>query len=183
MIRPALVLSTLLSVAVLPADVNAGTFFDLRIPASACRPAQGSILGARKVRLNNGTWVFTGNQSGTVTLICPVHTAQPRDLDDSTVISVMRLWYQDPDATGVQSRISARLMRRRFDAATDVTVGPLLSSQDFNETQFHRPGVTINALTDFDDFSYHVEITMFRQSANVTSPVFVGVDFAPAPTL
>jgi len=94
----------------------------------------------------------------------------------------MRLWYKDPDGTGTNSSVSATLKRRKFDASVDTSIaGGTVTSQSFSDTTFHRPGVFVDHVTNFLDFSYHVEITLTRPSSSNATPVFVGKDFAPAP--
>lgn len=157
----------------------APTYFDLRIPASACRPIAEDTA---KVQLSDGAWVFSAGQSGVVTLFCPLHTSEPSSLEDSNYLAVMRLWYKDPDGTGTASSISADLKRRKFDASVDSSVsGGTVTSQSFSETNFHRPGPFVSHTADFVNFSYHVEITMARSTSTSSTPVFVGVDFAQAP--
>ncbi len=157
----------------------APTYFDLRIPASACRPIAEDTA---KVQLSDGAWIFSAGQAGEVTLFCPLHTSEPSSLEDSNEIGTMRLWYKDPDGTGTASSVSATLKRRKFDASVDSSVsGGTVTSQSFSDTTFHRPGAFVSHTADFVDFSYHVEITMTRSTSTTATPVFVGVDFTQVP--
>lgn len=168
--------------AIAPAVASASTHLDVRIPASACRPNAASKA---KIKLQNGAWVYNTGQSGTATLFCPVHLARPRDLQDSDEIQSMRVWYRDPDggATPIKSRITARLMQREFDDASDSAVtGGFLTSESFPETTYGRQWVQIYQTADYIDFSYHVEVEMYRRLSTDTAPVFVGIDFTTGPS-
>ncbi len=162
----------------LPATALADTFFDLHIHASACRPI---LEDMSKVKLSDGAWVFDTGQSGTVTLYCPLHLASPDDIGDSASMAVMRLWYMDPDATAVASRVSAALMRRRYDASTDLIVGSAIHSNSNNDAGFARYTTTQNHSADFELYSYHVEVTMVRTNTSI-APAFVGLDWEPPAT-
>lgn len=176
--RRALLLTTFL--AGLPALAHADTFFDLHIPASACRPILGDL---DSVKLSDGAWVFESGESGPVTLFCPLHLSAPDDLAYSNAIARMRLWYKDADAALSSSHITATLKRRKYDASVDSTIGSTIHSNNNNWSGFTIYDTYLNHTANFTDYSYHVEVTMYRFNSNFASPVFVGLDFEPPPTL
>lgn len=173
------VLSLIVSLGA-PSIARADLWFDLHIPAPACRPIHEDIA---KVKLSEGAWVFESGQFGTVTLFCPLHTSAPSDLGYSQLMGEMRLWYQDPDATATASSVSATLKRREFDDAVDTSVGSTIHSNSNNWSGFITFSTFLNHTAAFWGFSYHVEVTMFRTSSNTATPVFVGLDWQPAPQL
>lgn len=164
----------------IPAEASATkTFLDMRIPASACRPIDADKA---KVKLSDGAWVFESGQSATATLFCPLHFAYPTDVVDSNQMATFRLWYKDPDGTGTNSRVSATVLRRKYDAASDSALsGASLSSNTYSDTVYQRVVATVNHVIDHL-YSYHVEVQMHRAGSGIATPVFVGVDFTEAIT-
>jgi hypothetical protein len=168
--------------AVAPAVASASTHLDVRIPASACRPNAASRA---KIKLQNGSWVYNSGQSGTAVLFCPVHIARPKDLEDSPQILSMRMWYRDPDGgvAPIKSRVTARLMRREFDDAIDTAItNGFITSESFPATVYGREWVQVYHTADYLNFSYHVEVEMYRRLTTDTAPVFVGLDFTTGPS-
>lgn len=176
----------------LPAPAMALNSWDLisrSIPASACEVTNNQEFS--RVELVGGAWRFKGNQTGTVTLSCPLPiTAFPADHNlgyNNTVMDFYRVWYRDSDGAGVAARVGVTPYLRtqtgvlsnigligggggfippgvcQFNSNAYADVGFKVRAQDCN----HQ--IQLNAL-------YWFEVTLQRLSAG-SWVEFHGIDF------
>lgn len=169
-----------LSAALVPTVASAATWFDLRIPAPACQPRNST--DAAKLKLTNGVWTFATGHSGEARLFCPLHLSRPDAQADSVNIASFRLWYHDPDGDGASSFVRAELLRRgRTSTVDSLVTGGVVDSDDFVDNFFIRTMLFVNHIGSFLLFTYHVEVTLQRDTTATATPAFVGLDFQPSP--
>lgn len=153
-------------------EANAALLYS-RIPASACAPATTADAG--KLVLSNGSWAFSGTESGTANLWCPVLTDRQYDPFSPYLISALRLWYRDPDGMSSPSQVTAELFFREINSSTVNSMNAFCDSNTHN---------VLVSTTDTDDFLtntnldvlFFVEVTMKRPSPGTAAVAFHGLD-------
>ena len=158
-----------------PAAAFVPTYFNLRIPAAACKPATATDAG--KLTLTNGSWKFkSGGGYGSASLICPVHVAE--GIENDFKMDRMRVWFYDSDAEGSAAEVSATLKRRGQTSGLGAIFGsPLNFSSNIYPTIANQRGwVDYEHLYNIG-YTYSVWVVMYRNSNHTTTPEFTGVDF------
>ena len=183
--------SLLLSLAMAPSAALSNTWdlISRTIPASACEVRDAKK--AARVELVQGGWRFVGNNTGRVTLTCPLPISVfPADHDlgaSSTEMTFYRVWYRDSDGPGVMTSVSVTPdLRTDLGAWTNIglvggdggIVPPGVCQFNSNShanivfatnIQDCAHDVQINAL-------YSFEVTLQRNSTSQTVE-FHGIDF------
>lgn len=164
------------------AGANTPDLVHRTVPASACQPL--TSVQAAKVKLQNGGWVFDGNNTGAVSFYCPISLNRffASGLGQGNQISQLRIYYRDSDGTSVAARVTVGL---RYRTAMGEFVNPanLVSPLSFNSNAVGGPLDTFHTsyihpyLHDLEwDSLYSFYVTLERSSA-LQNPAFHGVDF------
>ncbi|WP_096326890.1 hypothetical protein [Nannocystis exedens] len=146
-----------------------------RIPASACSPESPDDDAV--LQLSNGSWIFTGTETGTATLWCPVATDQEYSALDPYSITNLRLWYRDPDGTATGSNVTAQLYYRTEGSNNLGTMTAGINSNTSNVTGSNRLGADVTTNTSTDAL-FFARVTISRNSSTA-SVAFHGLDLPP----
>ncbi|MFY0534094.1 hypothetical protein [Nannocystis pusilla] len=159
----------------LESEAAAASLFN-RVPASACSPETPDDDAA--LELSNGSWIFSGTETGTMTLWCPVATDKPWSSLDPYNIYNLRLWYRDPDGTATGSQVTARLYRREVDSSNSLSMTDEINSNSSNVTGSNTLWESVTNTND--DVLFYVRVTISR-SSTTASVAFHGVDLPSTP--
>jgi hypothetical protein len=159
------------------------------VPASACQPRNETDAG--KLLLSNGAWVFTGSETGSIVLYCPLplNAFTLTDFSNDNDITRYRIYYRDTDggtaggngglAIPQQAYISTRLVYRRSDGL--YSAGNLWHS---NVTPINAVANTTAIMNNVHDVQfdalYSFYVVMYRANTSM-SPAFSGIDFPSPP--
>lgn len=154
----------------------AAAMLTTRIPASACSPETPDDDAS--LELSNGSWIFSGTETGTMTLWCPVVTDRPWSALDPYTIDVLRLWYRDPDGTSSGSRVTAELFSRPVNSSTATSRTSVIDSNSSSVTSSNTLWTSVSETSA--DVLFFVKVTISRNSGSSTV-AFHGVDLPQAP--
>ena len=146
-----------------------------RIPASACSPE--SYDDDDSLRLSNGSWIFSGAETGTKTLWCPVATDKAYAILNTYSIANLRLWYRDPDGTAADSYVTAQLYFRPANSNNITAMTAGINSNTSSVTTSHRLTTSVTTNTNTDAL-FFVKVTISRDS-DTASVAFHGLDLPP----
>lgn len=171
-------LSTLLTFGVLLAGAHEAhaNDQDLRattVPATSCQPA--SSTQAASVVLVSAAWVFSGNNTGTVTFYCPlpVNGNTESNIGDDNDITTFRVFYRDTDGTGTDAEVTARLLYRTTGLfAASSAWSSNASNVMIDTTDFHP------AVHDVSNLALYSFVVTLSRTNTTENPAFTGIDFA-----
>lgn len=168
--------ATLITVAPgFESEAAAAQYLQNRIPASACSPE--SYDDDYSLQLSNGSWIFSGTETGTKTLWCPVATDKAYVSLNPYSISNLRLWYRDPDGTASDSYVTAQLYFRPEGSNNITAMTAGINSNTSSVTTSNRLGVNVTTNTNTDAL-FFVKVTISRDSSTA-SVAFHGLDLPP----
>ncbi|MCY0985747.1 hypothetical protein OV203_01305 [Nannocystis sp. ILAH1] len=148
-----------------------------RVPASACSPESpddDAIL-----QLSNGSWIFTGSDSGTATLWCPIVTDKGHSALDTYSISNLRLWYRDTDGTATGSQVTAQLYYRAENATNPSSMTAGIDSNSSSATSNNTLWADVTTNTTSNAL-FFVRVTISRNSSSL-NVAFHGIDLPQTP--